>query len=463
MGRPRLFLTLAASAQPPGARRRIRGISFVIVATCLAVSSCSPGTPAGAGWVESPTARQVRVAGSGPGNGDGSADRPFRTIQQAVDAATPGNTVLVEAGDYDGFHVTRDHITVAAAPGAHVKVHGDSRDVISFEGVSGGGIDGLDVTGSRTQYGSGVMIDSSTGVQVRRSQIHDGRTFGIVVVRSSHVLLADNDIYHNADGIEERYASDLTIRANRIHDNLKEVDAGRGQEGINFYKSTGTVTVESNTLWDNGTHFEVYGASRLVFRDNVTHDGQVMETGTGDGLPCADNIFVRNVAYRGHRQSSGMILRCAQNMLVAHNVFDGFDEFAFDVIDGLQGVPYGGSVEHLRIVDNIVVRGRAYSIDNALPASVMIDHNLVYLDGSVASHGRFVAFVAGHGNTATLTEFTQWTGYDRHGLAVSPRFADRSGHDYHLIAGSPAVDQGLVVLDEPFLGAAPDLGRYELR
>ncbi len=440
-----------------------RHAAFVIVAGCLAVSSCSPAGPSGVPSVAPPLSQQVRVASSAPADGDGSADRPFRTIQQAVDTAAPGSTVLVGAGDYAGFHVTRDGITVAAAPGGRVRVHDDSRNVITFEGVSGGGIDGLDITAGQARYGSGVMIDGSTGVQVQRSRVHDGRTFGIVVVRSTHVLLADNDVYRNADGIEERYASDLTIRANRIHGNLAEVDAGRGREGINFYKSTGPVTVESNTLWNNGTHFEVYGASGLVFRDNVTHDGQVMETGTEDGLPCADNIFVRNVAFRGHRQSSGMILRCAQNMLVAHNVFDGFDEFAFDVIDGSQGVHYGGSVEQLRIVDNIVVRGRAYSIDNALPASVVIDHNLVDPSGSVASHGQYVAFVAGHGNAATQPEFTQWTGYDLHGLAASPQFADRSRHDYQLTAGSPAVDKGLVVLDEPFQGAAPDIGRYEFR
>jgi parallel beta-helix repeat protein len=450
-----------APAQPGRARRlrRAHRTSFVVVAGCLAISSCNPaaGPPA-----EPQATRQVRVAASGPADGDGSADRPFQTIQRAVDAAAPGTTVLVGAGDYTGFQVTRDRITVGAAPGARVRVHDDTKDVIKFVGVSGGGIDGLDVTASRTQYGSGVMIDGSTGVRVERSRIHDGRTFGLVVARSTHVLVADNDIYGNADGIEERYSSDLTIRANRIHGNLAEVDAGRGQQGINFYKSTGTVTIESNTLWDNGTHFEVYGASGLVFRDNVTHDGQVMETGT-DGPPCADNVFVRNIAYRGHRRSSGMILRCARSMLVAHNVFDGFDEFAFDVIDGLRGVQYGGSVERLRIVNNIVVRGRAYSIDNALPSSVVIDHNLVAPNGSEASYGRYVAFVAGHGNATTLTEFSRWTGYDRHGLAAPARFVGRSRHDYRLTARSPAIDQGLVVLDEPFLGSAPDLGRYELR
>jgi len=456
-------LTAPAQRGRAGRLRCAGRTAFVLVAGCLALSSCDPAAPSGGPPNEplnEPPA--VRVAASGRVDGDGSADRPFQTIQQAVDVAAPGTTVLVGSGDYTGFHVTRDGITVGAARGARVRVRDDTKDVITFRGVSGGGIDGLDITASRTRYGSGVLIDGSTGVRVQRSRIHDGRTFGLVVVRSKRVLVTGNDVYGNADGIEERYASDLTIRGNRIHGNLAEVDAGRGREGINFYKSTGRVTVESNTLWDNGTHFEVYGASGLVFRDNVTHDGQVMETGT-DGLPCADNVFVRNVGYRGDRRSSGMILRCAQNMLVAHNVFDGFDRFAFDVVDGLRGVRYGGSVEQLRILNNIVVRGRAYSIDNALPPSVVIDHNLVDPGGSDASRGEFVAFVAGHGNATTLAEFTRWTGYDRHGLAAPARFVDRSRHDYRLTAGSPAVDRGVVVVGEPFGGTAPDLGRYELR
>src|SRR4051794_26986260 len=119
--------TLPAPPRPAGARRRVRGILFVIVAGCLAVSSCTSGTPSGAPGTPSGTAsaepagRQVRVAASGPADGNGSADRPFRTVQKAVDAAAPGSTVLVGAGDYAGFHVTRDGITVAATPGARVR------------------------------------------------------------------------------------------------------------------------------------------------------------------------------------------------------------------------------------------------------------------------------------------------------------------------------------------------------
>jgi hypothetical protein len=330
--------------------------------------------------------------------------------------------------------------------------------------VSSGALRDMTVLGSQVAWGSAIKITDSAGVSVTGTTIRDSVTWGIVVVRSSGVLLEGNDISRTANAIEERYASDLVIRGNRIYANTTMVDAGRGQQGINFYKSTGPVTVAGNLLWDNGTHFEVYGASNLTFSDNVTWNGQVMETGT-DGPACDNMRFVRNIGYRGtplEGVANGMILRCASNMLVANNTFDGFDQFAFDVVDGTLGSAFGGSIAGLRIVNNIVVGGRGFSIDSALPSSVVIDYNLVDITGSTALYGQYVAYVAGVGNFKTLAEFTAATGYQLHGVGADPRFVDRAGRDYRLLADSPAIDRGLPIGDA-FSGPAPDLGRFEAR
>ena len=63
-----------------------------------------------------------------------------------------------------------------------------------------------------------------------------------------------------------------------------------------------------------------------------------------------------------------------------------------------QAGAFGGSVDGLRVVNNILVNDRAYSIDNELPRSVVIDFNLVFNQGTEAAHGEFLAYVAGHGN-----------------------------------------------------------------
>lgn len=403
------------------------------------------------------------VATNGSDANPGTLAQPVASPARAAAIAPAGTTIYLRGGTYPGFEITRSGLTFAPYPGEAVVISDPVRDdVVQFSAVSSGALRDMTVLGSQVGYGSAIKIKDSTAVSIIGATIRDSLTWGIVVVRSSGVLLESNDISRTANGIEERYASDLVIRGNRIYANTTMVDAGRGRQGINFYKSTGPVTVVGNVMWDNGTHFEVYGASNLTFTDNVTWNGQVMETGT-DGPACDNMRFVRNVAYRGTPLdgiANGMILRCASNTLVAHNTFDGFDQFAFDIVDGTLGTPYGGSIAGLRVVNNIVVGGRAFSIDSVLPASVAIDHNLIDITGSTALYGKHVAYVAGVGNFGTLAEFTAATGYELHGVAADPRFVDRAGRDYRLLGDSPAIDRG-VPIGDAFSGGAPDLGRFE--
>ncbi len=410
----------------------------------------------------------IYVATTGSDANPGTAARPLRTVGRAASIAPPGATVWIRSGTYPGFDVTRSGITFASYPGETAVISDAGRDdVIELSGVSSASIQRLVVQGSTAQYGSGIKIKDASGVTVSASTIRNNRTFGIVIVSSSSVRIDGNTITGNADGIEERYAGNgVVISNNRIHANTKMVDSGRGKEGINFYKSTGSITVTGNQLWDNGTHFEVYGASNLNITGNATWNGQIMETGT-DGPPCANNRFTRNIGYKGSGyqggSTSGMILRCASQNLIAQNTLDGFDLFAFDIVDGTSGVSYGGSIAGLRILNNIVVGGRAFSIDSPLPSSVQIDYTLVYNGGSTATYGNHVAYVKGKGNFDTVASFSAATGYEKHGLFGDPRFVNRAGRDYHLRAASPAIDTGLAVLGDAYTGRKPDLGRYEFR
>ncbi len=431
-------------------------------ASAVATATAAP-TPVGA--APPPTGAAMYVATNGSDANPGTLARPLASPGRAAATAPAGTTVYLRAGTYPGFEVTRSGLTFAPYPGEAVVINDPGRDdVVQFSAVTSGALRDMTVLGSQVGMGSAIKIKDSAAVNITGVTIRDSRTWGIVVVRSNGVLLENNDISRTANAIEERYASDLVIRGNRLYANTTMVDGGRGREGINFYKSTGPVSVVGNLLWDNGTHFEVYGASNLTFTDNTTWNGQVMETGT-DGPACDNLRFVRNVGYRGtplDGTANGMILRCASNSLVANNTFDGFDQFAFDIVDGTLGSAYGGSIGGLRVVNNIVVGGRAFSIDSALPSSVVIDYNLVDITGSTAQYGNYVAYMAGVGNFKTLPEFTAATGYQAHGLGGDPRFVDRAARDYRLRSDSPAIDRGVQVGDG-FSGAAPDLGRFEAR
>jgi hypothetical protein len=189
----------------------------------------------------------------------------------------------------------------------------------------------------------------------------------------------------------------------------------------------------------------------------VWDNENIMETGTENGVPCDNITFKRNVAYGassvpGH--ALGMILRCSSNSVVAQNTFDGLDEFAWDITAAASS--YGGSIDGLRVVNNIAVNGQAYSIDSALPSSVVLDYNLIYNPGGA------VGWVYGFDTTSSLAKITSWTGYESHAVTADPQFVAAASRDYHLQSTSPAIDRGTPVGDS-FLGAAPDMGRYETR
>jgi hypothetical protein len=68
------------------------------------------------GWGSGPSAQSVLVV-------DAAGGTPFATLQAAVDAAAPGDTVLVRGGDYAGVTIDRA-LSLVADEGAAVRVAG---------------------------------------------------------------------------------------------------------------------------------------------------------------------------------------------------------------------------------------------------------------------------------------------------------------------------------------------------
>jgi parallel beta-helix repeat protein len=436
-----------------------------------------PGQTATLAPLPSDVPTVYHVAKGGADSAAGSEADPWRTIQHAVDVAPPGSAILVHDGTFKPFAITRSGLTVAGAPGETAVIAGTTgtQYVIHVEGASNVTIRDLTVRGADVTFGSGIRVDGGSRVSVVRTTVRDNRSFGIKVKDSTDSLIVGNDIFKNETGIELSGKVDgATITDNAIHENDRMVTPTRGGNAVVFATTTGPIAVTGNRLWGNrarhlhdkgydGGAFEVYASSDLTISDNVVWDNNnVMETGTDGSAPCDRIVFTRNVVYGAGKvphQTEGMILRCASHSTVAQNTFDGLDTYAFYVATKRD---FAGSIVGLRIENNIVVRGRTYSLTRGIPRSVVIDHNLSRPGGTRADYGNYLAYVEGRGNTDLLGEFRAWTGYDRHGLVADPRFADQRARDYHLRAGSPAIDRGAVVVRDGYDGRAPDLGRYEV-
>jgi parallel beta-helix repeat protein len=412
------------------------------------------------------------VATTGSDAGTGSATRPWRTIQHAVDATPAGGVITVRAGTYGHFVIRRSGVVVQGAAGESAIVAGGNY-VVLVKGVSSATIRHLTIQKAPNQWGSGIRVEDSRNVRIEKNLIRDNHSFGIKVKDATNVRISGNEIRGNDTGIElSGSVGGALITGNRIHHNNRMVTSSRGGNGVVFTMTSGAVTVAGNRLWGNrarhlndsgydGGAFEVYGASDLRITGNVMWDNNnVMETGTDGSAPCSRITFARNVAYGPGTvpgETQGLILRCASSSLFANNTFDGLDTFAFYVTGSGS---FAGSIAGLRIENNIVVRGRIFSLGKSLPSGLVLDHNLAYPGGSTAQYANHLAYVEGRGNTDSLAEFRSWTGYEVHGVQASPRFVDRARHDYRLRAGSPAIDKGARVIGG-YRGRAPDIGRFE--
>lgn len=438
-------------------------------------ATATPTATPSATTMTAATSAVVRhVTVTGLDSNDGSATKPWRTIQRAADLTPAGGTIIVHAGTYARFALTRSGLTVEAAAGEFVTVSGGTY-VVLVRGVTSATIRGLVIRDAPDQWGSGVRIESSQNVLVERNVIRDNHSFGVKVKGASNVTIRRNEITKNDTGIELSGAvGGALVADNDIHHNDRMVTSSRGGNAIVFTKTTGRIAAVGNRIWGNrakhltgagydGGAFEVYAASDLVIRSNLLWDNNnAMETGTDGTAPCSRIEFTRNTVLglgTVAGETVGMILRCADSSTVAHNVFDGVDNFAF-YLSNTGG--YAGSIAGLRIADNIITRGRAFSLGSGVPAGLLIDYNLVFPGGSQATYGDRVAYVSGRGNTSSLAEFRSWTGYEAHGLQADPLFVDRAAGDYRLRTTSPAVDAGLAVTNEVYAGAAPDMGAHEL-
>ena len=413
------------------------------------------------------------VATTGSDAADGSQGRPWRTIQHAVNATPTGGLITVRGGTYAHFTVIRSGLVVQGATGETAIVSGSKYPVL-VQGVTSATIRHMTIQNAPDLWGSGVRVEASKGVRIENNLIRNNHSFGIKVKDATGVLILSNEISGNDTGIEmSGSVGGALISDNRIHHNNHMVTSSRGGNGIVFTKTSGLIKATGNRIWSNrarhltdsgydGGAFEVYGSSDLWITANLMWDNNnVMETGTDGTAACSRITFARNVAYGPGtvaRETQGLILRCASSSLFANNTFDGIDTFAFYV--SLSG-SFAGSIAGLRIENNVVVRGRSYSLGRGLPTSVVIDHGLAFPGGSTADYADHFAYVEGRGNTDSLAEFRSWTGYDLHGLLADPRFVDRAAHDYHLRTGSPAIDRGAAVLADGFSGKAPDIGRFE--
>lgn len=423
--------------------------SLFLIAVVALLASGGLLSPTGA----AAAAGTYHVSPTGSDAGNGSAANPWRTIQKATSTAPPGAVIVVDGGTYAPFQVTKPGQTVTARPQHKVQVRGNSsvQDVIR---VAAQGVTLLDMTvsgcvprsdpvgGYENNGSSAIRInDGASGVTVRGMTIRDSRgtnnhglpfgCYGIFVHNADASRIIGNDISGTGTGVYFNGGGRHAVVAeNRIHDNTVLVrntpgnNDDYGASGVTFTNLSAVpgALATKNLIFNNagpssdyrfdGGAFEIYNASNTqIIGNTVANNENVLETGTGPGGVCANNVFVGNDA-TGRTSGStlarsiGVILRCATAMVVDRNTFTGIDWYVYHVFTDDE---FSSNVRGLAITDNTVDQHQKVYQLEVDPAA-----NLLVVDGNRIRHTGDT--FASYGDGTKSPDIADWrarTGLDR--------------------------------------------------
>ncbi len=406
----------------------------------------------------------------------GDITHPFRKPDTLLDAAQPGDVVVVRGGTW------ADAANAVNAEFGFHNVTGTAAGPITLMGYPGEEVLIVRTAGNHIAAGVNSYNSSSRISYINVSNLHvdmaGGGSSGIGVgAATSYARVVNNEVegqFENSGGAAavDGSGSHLRILGNHIHHN----GGSKLYHGI-YIDSRDTAGPDDIELAFNDVHHQVGGRGIQIYGDtsalitnvhihhNVIHhihlDGIVLSLNSGTGFQVFDNI----------------IHHTADPSLVHPTGDDGEGGSCLR----FNGTPYGGNTPVLTVTvfnntfADCAVGMSPYSapLEFDAAASVTLRNNIFVNGTSVNAY-----WVVGGALPATLTASNNlWSGggpapsLDANAQQGDPLFVDAAAGDYHVQPQSPAVDHGtnlvqpLVTDDHEGrprpVGAGYDIGAFE--
>lgn len=326
--------------------------------TNAAVAQMCPLPPAFDAGLE--PARVIHVNPDGDDGGDGSAERPFRTLQRAAREATPGTRIQLSEGNHHSG-ATLDRLQGTAGAPVWIAGAGPERTVFrggnqamhlrlpkyavlenfGVERTQSNGMN-IDDAGTLDQPAEYVVLRNIAVREVLAEGNLDGIKLsgvdrfrvenclidnpgrggsGIDMVGCHDGVLTGNTFRNVASsGIQAKGGSArLLIHANTFEDGGSRAINCGGSTGLAFFRpqdatyEAARITMTANVFAGGGAPVAFVGAEHCVFAHNTVYKPArwaariLQETVGGRFVECGENLFANNIVVIGREASSPLI------------------------------------------------------------------------------------------------------------------------------------------------------------
>ena len=348
-------------------------------------------------------------------SGSGTATQPFCTIGAAAAKVTAGQTVQVSTGTYSETVTVQSSgtssapITFTAAPGATVTLSGQT---------------------------NGFAISSRSWVTVNGFTVTNTSDYGIAVSGSSHITLSKNHVSYAGQPVNG--LTKYGIRLSNVTDSLVSgnVTDHNTNAGIGLVSSSTRNEVKGNESFANAMQWQRAAAGIYVYASpGNTIDGNVLHDNEDSGINCfsgSNNCLIyNNVAYNNGDHGIDNY-QVTGSRIISNTVYDS-------VAAGIQveASSTGATIANNISVDNGINSPRTHSdirVDSSSVSGTTMDYDLVWLTAADT------LLIWNSESYTSLSAFKAATGQEAHGIQADPKWRNSAAADFHLLAGSPAID-----------------------
>ena len=378
----------------------------------------------------------------------GTQSQPWKSIQKAANTAMPGKTILVQAGTYD------ENVKINTSGTASARIIFQAAGKVVTHGFTVHAnyvtINGFEITNKVPDFsGWGVYLAGSNDL-VENNDIHDTSWGGIIAFANmADPALASNDlIQHNKIYQVGQMGIDLRGRNNiaeyndisyvmQYPDWLTNLPSWADADGIHFHG-------QGHILRGNYIHDISYSQP-----ENISPHIDCFQTFADANHEAASNIVIEQnrcdndfLVHSTGEGGSGFTIADASDILIRNNLVDAFVN-VFLLNDTSISILNNTLIGNLR--QNVNLSPTGVQI-NAGTTNTVIENNIFYNQPGNIIYVKGAQPISGK-NIIYRDDGQQINSNDTYSPVndlwdINPLFVDSQNGDYHLQAGSPAIDAG---------------------